>query len=297
MKKFDRKVHKTMGSIPPALMPRIADMDAATATTVFNDAITKIARDFHAALVADKRPEDIKLMSAEIFGMPVTLDYIASGSVGSVYKIQIGDRVFALKINRNSSTGELGVMPRQSRARNLVNKMYMGAMFEHNGRKYSWVLSDYIAHDRENSFARAMEKLFYAYLTKGVNIVDAHSNNFIDGKLIDQASFTNRTGKIDDIKKLSRVEVDKVKKLVYYIKTDNVPEFQKLITKLAKTNPAVVNYMFFAMKFGKSPIFGPGKTDPFSVKIRKFESIVNDVRRDGIAQNATMLKSDTSRGI
>lgn len=296
MKKFDHKIHKTMGSIPPALMPHIGDMDAAAATTEFNNAITEIARDFHTALAADKRPEDIKLTSREIFGMPVTLDYVASGSIGSVYKIQIGDHTFALKINRNSSTGELGVMPRQSRARNLVNKMYMGAVFEHDSRKYSWVLSDYIARDRENSFARAMEKLFYAYLTKGVTITDAHSNNFIDGKLIDQASFTNRTGKIDDIQKLTRTEVDAVKKLVYYIKTDNEPAFQKMITKLSQTNPAVINYMFFAMKFGKSPIFGPGKTDPFSVKLRKFESIVDTVRRAGMAQNATMLMPDTSRG-
>ena len=92
----------------------------------------------------------------------MTLEYIASGSVGSVYKIQIGENVLALKINRNSSTGEFGVMPRQSHAGNLVNKMYMGAMFDYDGRKYSWVLSDYITRDRENSFVCAMEKLFYA---------------------------------------------------------------------------------------------------------------------------------------
>ena len=268
-----------MGSIPPALMRRVAGMDISAATAAFNDAITEIAHDFHAELAAGTAIEDIKPRTTEIFGMPVRLQYVASGSAGSVYKIQIGDDVFALKINRNASIGEMGVISTQSRARNLVNKMYMGHVFEHDGKKYSWILSEYVGRDPENSFHRAMEKLYYAYLTKGVTIVDAHPNNFMDGKLIDTASFTTRNGKIDDIKKLTRTEVDAVKKLVFYIKTDNVAAFQELMEKLSKTNPAVVNYMFFAMKFGKSPIFGPGKTDPFSVKLRKFESIVDTVRR------------------
>lgn len=285
-----------MGSLPPALMRRVSDMDMSAATAEFNDAITEIARDFHVALAADNAPENIKLSSREIFGLPVALDYVASGSVGSVYKIQIGEDVFALKINRNDSAGEMDVIGKQSKARNLVNKMYMGHIFEHNGRKYSWVLSDYIARDRENSFANAMEKLYYAYLTKGVDIVDAHANNFMDGKLIDQASFTTRAGKIDDIKRLTRTEVDKVKKLVYYIKTDDVSAFKDLVSHLMKTNPGVIRYMFFAMKFGKSPIFGPNKTDPFSVKIAKFESIVNDAHSGRAAQNAVAHQLNAGRG-
>lgn len=280
-----------MGSLPPALRQHAGGQDIVAATAEFQTVITEIARDFHVALAVGAAPENIKLQSREIFGMPVTLDYVASGSVGSVYKIQIGDDVFALKINRNSSTGELDVMPTQSRARNLINKMYMGHVFEHAARKYSWVLSDYIARNREGSFARAMEKLFYAYLTKGINITDAHPNNFIDGKLIDQASLTRRTGKIDDIKRLTQTEVDAVKKLVYYIKTDNEPGFQKMITRLSQTNPAVIDYMFFATKFGKSPIFGPGKTDLFSVKIRKFEAIIDSVRR-GININKIVAQNE-----
>lgn len=295
MKKFDRSIHQTMGSLPPVLMQRIDGMDMAAATAVFKNAISDIAVDFHNQLAAGAELKDIKLHAGEIFGMPVQMEYIASGSVGSVYKIQIGDAVFALKINRNAAAGEMAVMAKQSRARNLINKMYMAAVFQHDGRKYSWVLSDYIGRDRENSFARAMEKLFYAYLTKGVNITDVHANNFIDGKLIDQASFTTRAGKIDDIKKLTRREVDAVKKLVYYIKTDNVPDFQKMLEKLAGTNPAVVNYMFFAIKFGKSPIFGSGKTDAFSVKLRKFESIVDSVFRGNAPQPAMLHKQSPER--
>lgn len=295
MKKFDSKIHKTMGSLPPALMQHVSGMDISNATVIFNDAITEIARDFHAQLAAGTAIADIKPRTAEIFGMPVQMQYVASGSIGSVYKIRIGNDVFALKINRDASIGEMRAMAMQSRARNLVNKMYIGQIFEHNGQQYSWILSDYVARDRKNSFSRAMEKLYYAYLTKGIDIIDAHLNNFMDGKLIDQASFTTRAGKIDDIKKLTRTEVDAVKKLVFYIKTDNVPDFQKLMEKLSKTNPAVINYMFFAMKFGKSPIFGPGNTDAFSVKLRKFESIVDTARRSAIPRTNAPHKMNSSR--
>lgn len=283
-----------MGSLPPALLKYATGQDASAATSEFNNAITSIASDFHDQLDNGIAPENIKPHTSEIFGLPVRLDYVASGSVGSVYKMQIGDEVFALKINRNASAGEMEVIAEQSRAPNLINKMYLGQIFEHAGRKYSWVLSDYIANDSENSFSRAMEKLYYAYLTKGVSIVDSHPNNFKGGKLIDQASFTKRTGKIDDIKQLTRIEVDKVKKLVYYIKTDNVSEFQKLIEKISETNPAVVKYMFFAMKFGKSPVFS-NRESSFAAKLKKFETIVNTAYR---AQNnlANVLENKKQYG-
>ncbi len=280
-----------MGSMPPQLLEYINGADISGATKQFNDAITQIAQDFIEDFTNGAAPADIKLNSPEILGLPVRLDYVASGSVGSVYKMRIGNNVFALKINRNASAGEMGVIATQSRARNLVNKMYLGAVFKYNNRKYSWVLSDYIATDRENSFCNAMEKLYYAYLTKGLDIRDAHPNNFKDGKLIDQASLGHRDGKIDDIKKLTRVEIDIVKKLVYYIKTDNTSEFQNIITKAIKTHPGVINYMFFAMKFGKSPIFGSNKTDPFSIKVKKFESIINSAYRGRTQNNIATVRN------
>jgi hypothetical protein len=36
------------------------------------------------------------------------------------------------------------------------------------------VLSDYISRDRENGFESAMEKLYFAYMTKGLTINDEH---------------------------------------------------------------------------------------------------------------------------
>lgn len=286
MKKFNPDIHRSMGSLPPSLLANINGADIPRATNQFKDTVTNIALDFVAQFSNGTTPDNIKLNSPEIFGVPVTLDYVASGTVGSVYKMHIGDNVFALKINRDASYGELNVMPMQSRARNLVNKMHLGRVFEHNGQQYSWILSDYIARDRENSFSNAMEKMYYAYLTKGIDIVDIHPNNFKDGKLVDTASVKYRDGAITDIKQLTRAEVDIVKKLVYYLKTDNMSEFQNLITRTMKTNPAVIKYMFFAMKFGKNPIFGPNKTDPFSIKIQKFESIINTAYRGNVQEHA-----------
>lgn len=293
MKKFNRRIHRSMGALPPQLLKYADNGDIKSATAQFNEYITARAREFHDQLTDDIAVANIELNTPNLFGMPVKFDYIASGSVGSVYKMQIGDDVFALKINRNSSTGELNVMPIQARARNLVNKMYMGTVFEHDGRKYSWVLSDYVARDRKNSFNTAMEKLYYAYLSKGIGITDAHSNNFKDAKLIDQASFSMRNGKIDDINKLTRVERNIVQKLVYYIRTDDVAAFRDLMGRVAKKHPAVINYMFFAMKFGKSPLFGPDKTDAFSVKIKKFDAIVAATRRE--IGNVVINKSTASR--
>ena len=297
MKKFNRRVHRFMGEMPPQLRKYIKPEDVRNATREFNDFITTIARNFHDALAADTPKENISLKAPSLFGLPVKLEYIASGSVGSVYKMHIGDQLFALKINRNSAFGELDVMPKQKRARSLINKMYAGAVFEHMGRKYSWVLSDYVANDKENSFYRAMEKLYYAYLTKGIVITDSHPNNYIDGKLIDQASFTTRTGEIDDIKQLTRAQVDIVKKLAYCIKTNDTSRFQDLINRAATRNPAVVNYMFFAMKYGKSPVLIIGKMDGFAARLKKFESIVNDARRQTNSNNIIANKLKLQRVI
>lgn len=269
-----------MGSLPPQLFKYIDTENIKAASQNFIAQITKVALDFHDQLAAGVPKDKIVMKVPHLFGMDIKLDYVASGSVGSVYKMQIGDTVFGLKINRRSEYGEMDVIANQSRARNLINKMYMGHVFEYNGRKHSWILSEYIAKDTEKSFKNAMEKLYYAYLTKGVAIMDAHPNNFKDGKLIDSASFSNRNGKMDDINNLTRAEIDIVKKLVNCIKTDNDLKFKDLITQVAIYNPAVINYMFFAMKNGKSPVFGVGKTDAFSMKLKKFDAIVNSAHKE-----------------
>lgn len=268
-----------MGAIPVQLRQMADRRDIATATREFNATMTQIATDFHRALANDVPPAQIHLTSPQIFGHDVKLEYVASGSVGSVYKIQIGDYTFAFKINRNSSHGELGVMPMQRRARALVNPMHIGAVFEFGGRKYSWVLSDFVDGNRADGFASAMEKMYYMYLTKGLTITDAHANNFKDGKLIDSPSLGTRDGKIDDIKQLSRGEVDMVKKLVRYIKTDDMANFNRLVKRATTSAPNVLKYMFFAMKFGRPPAFGVDKMDAFSVRLRRFEDVINKVYR------------------
>jgi hypothetical protein len=89
MKKFNRLKHKTMGAMPDELR-KIAGLDAATATEVFNQYITDLATDFHAQLANGTDKSEIKLTpKSKLFGMDVKLDYVASGSIGSVYKIQI----------------------------------------------------------------------------------------------------------------------------------------------------------------------------------------------------------------
>lgn len=191
----------------------------------------------------------------------------------------IGDNIFAFKINRRTTTGELDVMPLQKRVRGLVNKMHIGSVFEFNGRKYSWVISDFIENDRVDGFESAMEKLYFAYITKGVSIDDAHPNNFKDGRLVDTPSLGMRDREYDDIKKLTRVQVDIVKKLAYCIKTDDMSRFQSLVTRAIAENPSVITYMFFAMKYAKGPTFAVGKTDDFSMKLRRYEAVMNSAKQ------------------
>ena len=107
MKKFNRAVHKSMGELPPALRQLIGDADVATATAEFKDFMTALATEFHAQLALDINPKDINLrVPGKLFGQTVSLDYVASGSIGSVYKMTIGDNVFAFKINRRTTTGD-----------------------------------------------------------------------------------------------------------------------------------------------------------------------------------------------
>ena len=276
MKKFMRSKHKTMGALPYGLRMLIGDKDIAAATAEFNEYMTALAVDFHTALACDTPKEQIHLVGPKLFGHDVTFEYVASGSIGSVYKMQIAGMSFAFKINRNGSHGELAVMPIQKRARNLINKMHIGSVFAFNNRKYSWVLSDYIEQDAVNSFYNAMERLFFMYVSKGLDINDAHPGNFKNGKLIDVPSLWVRKGKIDDIQQLTRFEQDIVKKLLHHIKTDDIASFSAVINMCAQTNPAVIKYLFFAMKHGRPAMFCAGKTNDFARKLSRFESVVND---------------------
>ena len=242
--------------------------------------MTELATDFIAQLSNGVQKNEIKLTAPrKLFGHDVKLKYVASGSIGTVYKMQISNLDFAFKINRQSLHGELYAMNLQRRARGLVNPAHIGAVFEYGGHKYSWVLSGYIARDRENSFESAMEKLYFAYLTKGLTINDAHPGNFKDGKLIDIPSLDTRDNKVDDIKQLTRVEQNMVQRLAYFIKTNDIEKFEKMVSVARLKNPAVINYMFLVMKFGRAPMFGTGKTNDFALKLRPFESVVNAAYR------------------
>ena len=280
MKKFNRQIHKTMGSLPPQLFKYIDVADIKSATMKFNEFINQIATDFHAQLELWSYRDNIKLSAPNLFGQPVKLKYVASGSVGSVYKLEIGSEVFALKINRNSSyDGELDVIPMQKRAKGLLNHAYIGSVFKYNNRKYSWVLSDFVECDTARSFEDAMQKLYFAYLTKGITIHDAHPGNVKAGKFIDIPSFDVRDGKVDDIKNLNLHQVDIVKKLVNFIKTDNMDAFQKLVNRVKVSDPVIIQYMFFAMKFGRSPGLET-KSPEFYSKIKRYESVFNIAKKE-----------------
>lgn len=280
MKKFNRKIHKTMGSLPPQLFKYIDGADIKSATIQFNEFINRIATDFHAQLEHWSYRDNIKLSAPNLFGQPVKLKYIASGSIGSVYKLEIGSEIFALKINRNASyNGELDVIPMQKRAKGLLNRAYMGAVFEYNNRKYSWVLSDFVEHDTARSFADAMIKMYFAYLTKGIIVRDTHPGNVKAGKFIDIPSFDMRDGHVDDIRKLNLRQVDIVKKLVNFIKTDNMDSFQKLVNRVKVSDPIIIQYMFFAMKFGRAPALSINAKE-FFAKIKRYEVVINAAKKD-----------------
>ena len=279
MKKFNRRIHKTMGSLPPQLFKNFDMADIKAATDEFNAFITSIANEFHSKLEYFSYDSNIKLSASKLFGQPVKLQYVASGSVGSVYKLKIGNETFALKINRSSAFGEMDVMPLQKRAKNLLNRAYIGSVFEHNGRKYSWVISDYVANDSARSFEDAMIKLYFAYLTKGIIVRDTHPGNIKDGKIIDIPSFDIRDGAIDDIKQLNLRQIDIVKKLVNFIKTDNIDAFQKLVNRVKVSDPIIIQYMFFAMKFGRAPALSLNAKE-FFAKIKRYESVINAAKKD-----------------
>lgn len=275
MKKFNRSKHKNMGALPGELRQMAGDVDIRGATQEFNVFMTELAIDFHRQLLNGANKNEIRLVAPrKLFGHDVKLDYVASGSMGSVYRMQIGNHAFAFKINRNSSHGELSAMALQKRARNLANPVHIGAVFEFNERKYSWVVSDFIENDHINSFDKAMEKLYFAYITKGLSISDSHPGNFMGGKLIDTPTLSMRKNRVDDIAQLTRLELDIVKKMANCIKRDDMTCFEQLVNRSVSDNPSVIKYMFYAMLYAKPPVSATGHTNSFLEKLSRYERVM-----------------------
>lgn len=250
MKKYTSASHGLRGSLPPQLFKYVDSNDIGAATRKFTDFITDIAHQFHMQLPHDMSfnvLSSIKLDSPKIFGQDTSLEYIGTGTMGSVYKLNIGEYSFALKLNRapRIMADDLSSMHIGRRARGLVNKTYIGSTFYFKGEEYTWLLSDYISEDRANSFDIAREKLFYAYLTKGLECPDFSPLNVKDGKIIDVDSVRRRW---TDIVKLKRVETDFVKKIIFLMKIDDKIAFDKLLSRVSRQYPNVIKYLYIYMQ-------------------------------------------------
>ncbi|MBO5662478.1 MAG: hypothetical protein J6S12_01285 [Alphaproteobacteria bacterium] len=246
MKAFNIYNQEPTGSLPPQLFKYIDIKNIRAATDQFINFMNDISLQLHTKLSNVQQTKgnlkNIKLTAPKLFGQDVKLEFIDSGTMASVYKIKIGDEIFALKINRQNyyqRSDELGAINLHRSARNLINKAYIGAPFEYNGEQYSWLMSDFVSRDRPNSFERANEKLLYAYLTKGIDYSDGSPYNFKDGKIIDLAGLSHGNTFLS----LNRAQTDIVKKLVHCMRTDDMASFNKLLAK----NPTVTRYMYISM--------------------------------------------------
>jgi hypothetical protein len=108
---------------------------------------------------------------------------------------------------------------------------------------------------------------------------DTHPGNIKGGKIIDIPSFDMRDGAIDDIKKLNLRQIDIVKKLVNFIKTDNMAAFEKMVNRVKVSDPIIIQYMFFAMKFGRAPALSINAKE-FFAKIKRYEVVINAAKKD-----------------
>ncbi|HBS76865.1 MAG TPA: hypothetical protein DEA31_03370 [Alphaproteobacteria bacterium] len=248
MKKYRDDLTDTRGSLPPQLLAGIPRDQIADATRAFVTSVNALGADFHCQL-ADRhmtpiaRIADIKLTVPRLLGRDTKIEYVASGAQGSVYKLTIGDKPFALKINRQPYfiTSELDNMHLTRRARNVFNRSYIGSRFEYDREKYTWILMDWVGGNRANSFELAREKLFYANLTKGLVYGDARADNIKDGRVIDMGGLYKHE------MKLSRAEIDTVKKMVYAMKTESWDKFIAMIDTASQRTPAIIEYLFFYM--------------------------------------------------
>jgi hypothetical protein len=281
MKKYTRKDFSPRGSLPPQLFKYIDMSHISDATAQFSEYVTKLAQQFHSRINVWGGYSDLELIeldTPDLFGQPVKLEYIDSGVTGTVYKFKIGSETFVLKINRSTrmATDELENMHMYNRARNLVNKTYIAAPFKYEGDEFTWLLSDYVGVDYKNSFKDACEKLYYAYITKGIAFSDGHYHNVKNGKIIDSDSFRFRIGGMDDFYSLNRKEVDSIKKLMYYIKTNKVLEFENL---LKESNKTLVDYLYFSMLYARGQFLGGRSEDDALIKkLIKFEMLVSGIK-------------------
>lgn len=283
MKKYTRKDFSPRGNLPPQLFKYIDMNNISDATAQFSEYMTHLAKQFHSQVNLFGLRSDfanLELDTPNLFGQTVSMEYIDSGSTGSVYKITIGTETFAFKINyaTRMATDELESMHIYRRFRNLVNRTHISAPFKYNGEEFTWLLSDYVSSDYSHSFDVACEKLYFAYITKGIAFSDGHYNNFKNGKIIDTDSFRYRVGGVDDFDSLSRTEKDTIKKLARYIKTNDKKSFSDL---LIKSNQRVIDYLFFSMVYARGAFLRVRESNAtFTEKIKSFEVIARNIRTE-----------------
>lgn len=285
MKKINGNFRGTQGSLPPQLFKYVDQTQMAAETARFTEYINSVSGDFLDKLAERKRKSitvgdsdfaAIVPQTPKLFGQDVSLEYLGCGMAGNVYKMQIGDNTFALKINRRENlTSDLEAIAEHRRARNLINRPYIGATFSHDGATYSWILSDYISDDQDNdmSFVSAKAKLFYAAMTKGLKYSDMYPANVKAGRIID-ISGVERGGI-----KLSRIEIDMVKKFLYLMRTNDVPRFRQLAEIAIASFPNVIKYMFVKMNIYQMEM--PMQLQPFKKMLvdynRRVRAIYNEV--------------------
>lgn len=285
MKKINGNFRGAQGSLPPQLFKYVDQTQMAAETARFTEYINSVSGDFLDKLAERKRKSitvgdsdfaAIVPQTPKLFGQDVSLEYIGCGMAGNVYKMQIGDNTFALKINRRENlTSDLEAIAEHRRARNLINRPYIGATFSHDGATYSWILSDYISDDQDNdmSFVSAKAKLFYAAMTKGLKYSDMYPANVKAGRIIDISGVER-----GDIK-LSRIEIDMVKKFLYLMRTNDVPRFRQLAEIAVANFPNVIKYIFAKMNIYRMEI--PMQLQPFKKMLvdynRRVRAIYNEV--------------------
>lgn len=285
MKKINADFRGAQGSLPPQLFKYVDQTQMAAETARFTEYINSVSGDFLDKL-AERKRKSIRVgdsdfaaivpQTPKLFGQDVSLEYIGCGMAGNVYKMQIGDNTFALKINRRENlTSDLEAIAEHRRARNLINRPYIGATFSHDGATYSWILSDYISDDQDNdmSFVSAKAKLFYAAMTKGLKYSDMYPANVKAGRIID-ISGVERGGI-----KLRRIEIDMVKKFLYLMRTNDVPRFRQLAEIAVASFPNVIKYIFTKMNIYQMEM--PMQLQPFKKMLvdynHRVRAIYNEV--------------------
>ena len=265
MKRMDKDLFGVIGSIPPQLLPLVDRNNMAAQAQEFVDFMNDIARDCNARVSVNDflyKHDDLELVAPrKLYGPDVKYSFVGRGTMGAVFKMEIAGHTFALKINRASTRSDILGFYIHKRARNLINRPYIGSVFKNGRQIHSWMISDYVADDRANSFERAKEKLFYAILSKGISYEDLYTpGNVKDGRIVDFGGLQQYSPN------LSRMQIDMVKKFLHMMRTDDVPGFQRLADAAMQKQPAVIKYLFVQMS-----IFRMEMPDKFA----KFKKIID----------------------